>query len=160
MDVVVCPSLRVGVAGLIVGIQLLWQMRDQDRRGAASRRAVVMIAVAVLFVPAAQAGNRLTEYLRFLHERPQYQRVVATVTTRASIGAARSDRELDYIVDTGPPVRVAFPSPGRSSDTWCGVVFDPSAEVMQAGKLHWSIRGRRVTSCRMIDQPYYICCLP
>jgi hypothetical protein len=54
------PILVWGVAGATVGIELLSQMRDQERRGTAGRQAVVMIAVAALFVPTAQAGGRLT----------------------------------------------------------------------------------------------------
>jgi hypothetical protein len=154
------PVLVWAVIGLSVGMQLLWQMRHKELLGATSRHAAVMIAAAALFVPIARVGGRLTEYLRFQYECPRYERVLAIVTAQPPTAARWGDGELDYIVDPGPPVRVAFPWPQVGSDTWCGVVHDPSAEVMQAGERHWFIRGRRVTSCRPLGQAYYLCCLP
>jgi hypothetical protein len=43
------------------------------------------------------------------------------------------------MVDTGPPVRLAFPQPGGFLERWEGIVFDPTGEVMAARG--WSYAG-------------------
>ena len=79
----------------------------------------------------------------------------------------------EYFVDPGPPVRVAFVlAPGRFIDNWCGVVYDPSGEVMQANQFDgswnsWDVQvpsriiglfGGDMLGCRPLDAPYYHCC--
>lgn len=163
------PVLAWGVAGLVIVALLLWQACDQERRAAAIRHGAVMAGTVALFVPLADVGSWLTERLRFLHERPHYERLVAKANAHPPTGPYNTDAGLDYVVDSGPPVRVAFPWPGGIIDNWCGVVHDSSAEVLkvnelQVGSVAWRasavtglFRGD-MTSCHAIEPPYYLCC--
>jgi hypothetical protein len=146
----------------------LWRARAAARRRSALLQAGGMLAAMVAYLPAWWAGVHLTETVRFYWNRPAYDRIVAAV--RPPEGVTRlSANGLDYIVDPGPPVRVAFVWPGGIIDNWCGVVHDPSGDVLRVNSLHlWTpewrnarqtrLFGGDMTSCRTLKQPYHLCC--
>ena len=142
--------------------------RPDERRMALSRAAVIVVGFA-LFIPAARLGGWLTERYRFSSERPTYDRIVAAVDISTSHIGPRTENGVTYLVDPGPPTRVAFIWPGGVIDNWCGVVHDPSGEVMKVNGLDtfsdaWrsstvtALFGGDMVECRAMAAPYYWCC--
>jgi hypothetical protein len=64
---------------------------------------------------------------------PTYTRIVEALTKMSPPQGSSSKPadEIRYIVEKGPPVRVAFPKNGII-DNWWGVIYDPSDAVAQA----------------------------
>jgi hypothetical protein len=118
----------------------------------------------LFLLPMWGLGASLVQYGRFRWNRAEYDRVARA----AAEGPTESTRLL-YDVDPGPPVRVAFPWPGGITDNWCGVVHDPTGDVLQVNTMElWTPqwRNHRVTllfggdmvSCEHVDGPYHYCC--
>jgi hypothetical protein len=112
-------------------------------------------------------GRRTGILIRFHAASPRYERVVADVLAGRDPG-----QETSYIVDGGPPVRVAFPLPGGILDNWCGVVYDPTGLVLKARRfkpdlsdLHdpgmadvSSLFGGDLCYCEPLGGDWYFCC--
>jgi hypothetical protein len=169
----------VVVGVVLLGLQV-WAARrsrvslDQGQQGLglsvrslALRRSGVILCSVVLFLPVSWAGDWMTERVRFSRQRGVYDRIVAQVQGG---GATRGDLEgIAYDVDPGPPVRVAFPWPGGIVDNWCGIVHDPTGDVMKVNAFTgWSdewraspvtkLFGGDMFACKVVDRPYYMCC--
>jgi hypothetical protein len=163
------PVLVWGLAGLALLGSLLWKARHKSARRTTLCHVGAVIATAVLFAPVASLGGKLTERIRFAWQRPAYDRIVARAQAGKIAAGNRTVEGLDYIVDAGPPVRVAFVWPGGILDNWCGAVHDPSGEVLKVKDLPpWSnewrhgevtgLFGGDMVSCRSLDHMYYLCC--
>jgi hypothetical protein len=161
------PALVWALAGLVLLALQAWSGRRAGSRGGALRRSGVILLGLLLFYPLSWVGDRVTERIRFARQRGAYDRIVAKAQ-----GGAVTRGELDgvsYEVDPGPPVRLAFPWPGGIVDNWCGVVHDPSGDVMKVNTFGaWSDEWRRspvtqlfggdMFACKVMDGPYYMCC--
>ena len=157
--------------GLVLLAISLWRMRRPALRGVAVRSAAAILAMGVLFFPLSMFFDRASKWLRFKRERATYERVVDRIQGEpASSGLRESDGQR-YIVDAGPPVRVAFVWWDSGSDRWCGAVFDPTREVLRInqglptrGTAEWhshSLRrlfGGSMRTCRSLDEHYFHCC--
>ena len=100
----------------------------------ASGAAIVLVSVVMylLAMPALfAAGDRFFFNRHFSQARPAYERIALEVTNGGQSPTARRD-DIFYIVDPGPPVRVAFQRPGSILDNWEAVVYDPSGRVATA----------------------------
>lgn len=130
----------VGLGLALAGLSVAEAVRSRP-----SRR--LRIATACLVV-AALAGSRsfgpslvrLGDRVRFRREfdrnLPLYRSIVAQLERRR--GASPDEAvhpPLRYIVEPGPPLRVAFPLPGGILDNWEGVVYDPSDEISVAHEI-------------------------
>ncbi len=162
------PSLLV--------LQWLWRAEGRVRlelreegvsrpRRPLRRNAITVVAGVLAFIPLTQLGSWLTERARFLWYRSAYDSVVASVARGVTPRPAR----VEYTVDEGPPIRVAFVWPGGIIDNWCGAVHDPSGEVLkvnalQVGSPKWrgaaltKLFGGDMTACRRLSGEYYLCC--
>jgi hypothetical protein len=160
------PSL----VSLLTGIALVVyrSFSKQSQRAA----AIAAFGLVLFFTsgPLHHYIGRALTYVRFTLDRDELDAIVArelryaTIPHRAVGGG--------HIVENGPPLRVAFPSPGGMLDNWCGVVFDPSALVMRANDFrgdfsNWDdpklahvkkLFGGDLRSCRHLDGAYYYCC--
>jgi hypothetical protein len=163
------PLLMWAVVGGGLAVYYLWRARRPDRRRMALSRAAVVLIGFALFAPGARLGRWLTESYRFDRERPTYDRIVAGLDTSAAYIGPRSANGVTYLVDPGPPTRVAFIWPGGVIDNWCGVVHDPSGEVIKVNSLDtfsdaWrsspitAMFGGDMVGCRAMAAPYYLCC--
>jgi hypothetical protein len=163
----VLPIFLWAAAGVGLLLALTWRAFRRTPRAVPVRLGGVILATGILFVPAMSLGGVLTEKIRFAVYRPYYDEVVATVEGRSPDGFAMLRGHI-YLVDDGPPVRVAFMWPGGVIDNWCGVVHDPSAEVLKVNDLTDEDAWRRspithlfqgdMISCHVLDAPYYLCC--
>jgi hypothetical protein len=158
------PIALWALAGLVLVVAALWRWPATGAREALGRLGLIAVT-AFGFAPLATAGSLVTERIHFRLERARYARVVAAVTA----GDAPLTDDGPFLVDEGPPRRVAFPWPGGVIDNWCGIIYDPSGVVMSVNDLpSWSDRwrydpatqlfGGDMTGCRVERQPYYFCC--
>lgn len=127
--------------------------------------SIPLLLVALLLSEPTIA--RLAIYSEFAVMLPKYSTVVTAVTGTPPHRAAG---EVEYIVDEGPPVRIAFPQ-GGILDNWHGIVFDPSDAVAQAtgwnhdgGTVQFTappgireVFGGDLVSCRHLQGHYYSC---
>ncbi len=161
------PLLWCGVGVVVLGC-LLWSARARDGRHLALGRALVVVVAVASYVPLSWLGRYATDRIRFEWQRPAYDRIVRSLSSPHEVAHLEADG-LDYIVDPGPPVRVAFVWPGGITDNWCGAVYDPTAGVLRVNQLpRWTEQWRHaaetqlfggdMTSCRVLREPYFLCC--
>ncbi|AKH41737.1 hypothetical protein WYH_00681 [Croceibacterium atlanticum] len=75
------------------------------------------------------------DWASFLNNRSDYEEVVRLAREGRFDAKVREYQEHDgttFMLDEGPPRRVAFPMPGGFLDNWSGVIYDPTGEVMLA----------------------------
>ena len=135
--------------------------------------ALVGLGVVLLNRPLALLGGRISSQIRFKTERPYYERFIAELPEGTAPRGWQSGSVGEYIIDSGPPVRVAFLwPPGRFIDNWCGAIYDPTGVVMQANQFNgdwaswqeqvpWSVVylfGGKMKGCHHLGGHYYRCC--
>lgn len=166
------PLLVWAIGGLVLLGIALSKVRSAPSRPQALRAGGIVLAALILFFPTTSVGAWATERLRFMRDRSTYERIVAEARDKMASTSPHEFLEehgLNYAVDPGSPFRVAFLWPGGILDNWCGAVFDPSGEVMGINELalgttawrnHRTTRlfGGDMTSCRPLDELYYLCC--
>lgn len=153
------PALCVIAALLTV----VWRL-VRSQYGAAAILGGAIVLVAVLAGPVKRASSTWMIALRFKQMRKDFDVVVL----REAAGLPNpGEPRVRYLVERGPPLRVAFPSPGGVGDNWCGVVFDSSRAVMSVNGFGWSdprltpfkkLFGGDMFACQHLDGPYYHCC--
>lgn len=133
---------------------------------------IMLVITLALAWPSLSAGGFVGTWARLMMNKRHYEAIIAKAEKRHRSSGTTSSLEEDggteYIVDTGPPVRVAF-NPQGMLDNWSGIIFDPTGEVMLA-KGFDPITGRfaapeRVTKlfdgdlvrCRKLWANFYDC---
>jgi hypothetical protein len=101
-------------------------------------RALVYILIILAGFGTFIEGKILAERIRFAFVRSSYEARLHEILDKSkgtSIG-----KNIDYKIDNGSPVRVAFVWEGGIIDNWVGLVYDPSGEVMKANQFKgdWS----------------------
>ena len=171
------------VIGLVIfGISAIcaWRWRDASRRRAIWALLAVpsFVAITVIFGwPVARAGDSLMFRFYFARHDSEYRRIAQKVARgelrapdSASHGHVVRDG-VDFDVDTGPPMRIAFPRPGGLLDNWEGVVYDPT-DVVRAAQ-GWSFSGNKqdftapaavrtlfggdMVACELVTEHFYRC---
>ena len=120
------------VLGAALFIALLWRLRlGRPRLLAFSAASIPVIAVVLLFVVpwVAAAGDSFQFARRFSRLEPQYEAIITALSQERPLVQHGTIRGITFVVDSGPPLRVAFPQPGGLIDNWEGVVYDPSGRV-------------------------------
>lgn len=162
----------LAVGGVLIAVPLTVALRPTRRRAslrtAGQRVAIVAISLALAW-PVSRVGLWTTTWGRFLLNRHRYGDVVGQVTLASATN--RGHLPPDVRVDEGPPLRVAFVW-GGTIDNWCGVIFDPSRQVLAANAFNgdwatWSqqvpvgikkLFGGDLVSCKALSPPYFHCC--
>lgn len=173
-------SLVLDAIWLVVGVVLLVASAALTASRARRREAApAFLLLAVAGAGVWLGGSRLEWYgthwlmrTRFEHRLPGYRLAVATLQKQPqSAGWHHDGRAGDFVVDSGPPLRVAFPWPGGMLDNWQGIVYDPSGVVLQAGQFRsdWSnfedpalqrvkrMFGGDMHHCEAMGGPWYFC---
>ena len=127
------------------------------------------MAVVLLAWPSFTAGILTGELSRLFINLPRYEAIISKTQTSADQGGSdfRDTRGIRYIVDRGPPVRVAF-NPEGLLDNWSGIIFDPTGEVMLADGFDQDgnfsapdhvtkLFGGDLVGCRHLWRHYYSC---
>lgn len=166
------PLLLWAFAGLAILAVASWRARHPDQR---HKHLLIMLAVVLgwlVFVPISTIGNSITTKARFSLQRATYDQVVARESATTPKPGFRESSGLRYVVDVGPPTRIAFIWPGGIIDNWCGAIYDPTGVVMRSSDFNgdWSswydqvpsevirLFGGDLVHCEELDAPYYHCC--
>jgi hypothetical protein len=127
--------------GLLVAVFCSWSLS----RAGTGNRILALIACLMLAVSSSvftagwsslvQAGDDLRFRWIVSSNRHRYEAIIREL----EIKPIKEERwhqsgSIDYVVDPGPPLRVAFPQPGGILDNWVGIVYDPSGMVMRANE--------------------------
>lgn len=166
------PLFLWTVAGLAILVVASWRARNPDQRHKHLLIALAVILGGLVFVPIATIGNSITTKVRFSLQRAGYDQVVAREGATTPEPGFRESSGLHYVVDVGPPTRIAFIWPGGIIDNWCGAVYDPTGVVMRSNDFNgdWSswhdhvpsevikLFGGDLVHCEELDAPYYHCC--
>lgn len=170
------PGFLIGFAGcaaLVVGLGL----REASRACSLGERLIaafgppILLGVTIVAAfPALWAGRFTGILIQFDAERSAYDEIVVSLQNKraAATQARQQHDDIVYVIDSGPPLRVAF-HPEGILDNWSGIVFDPSGAVMQAEGFHpdtgavirrpgvTELFGGDLTRCRPLAQHYYYC---
>jgi hypothetical protein len=170
------PLLVWLALGLILVLVRLWPGRHAGarREALASAGAVVFVGVIVAVASPflAQLGATFLERMRFERLRPVYEETVAAAL-EAGEPPGRHERDgVVYLLDAGPPARLAFPWASGTVFVWCGAVYDPTAEVLRINDLRpdgsnrddpalvrlQSLFGGGLSDCHALADEYFSCC--
>ncbi|HEY0325888.1 MAG TPA: hypothetical protein VGC46_07925 [Allosphingosinicella sp.] len=119
------------------GVRLAWTGKlPVMGRVLAGLTAPAMLALFLLLASSIMwAGSWAGTASRMLINQDRYETIIENarrgVRSPSSASAFEESGGIAYIVDPGPPVRVAF-NPEGLLDNWSGIVFDPTSEVMAA----------------------------
>jgi hypothetical protein len=165
---------------LVGGVLFVIRGISAARRSVAPRdRTINVLAAPVLMVitfllawPSLGAGSFSGTWTRLMVNRSHYETIITKVKrghrAPSTTSSFEEDGGVEYVVDAGPPVRVAF-NPEGMLDNWSGIIFDPTGEVMMAkgfdpatGKFAAPERvtklfGGDLVSCRHLWARYYDC---
>ena len=133
--------LLVYVWGLyaLLGLALLIAVLQLPRRTGVPYAALTLAGAAVLWFgywTFASWGERPYFAWRNAHYWPRYRAVVADVLRDSGPPTYQPRwtewRGVHFMVDSGPPLRIAFLQPGGLLDNWEGFVYDPTGRVATA----------------------------
>jgi hypothetical protein len=157
------------VVGLGLLALILWRVWADRSRVAFGLLGGFLVVVFLVFSQAGRLsgwGDDLLFHIRFTRGLPYYERVIAALSTPS--GASPAAGSPRFVVDSGPPIRVAFRLPGGMLDNWEGVIYDPSGAV--AAARGWGPRntftaptdvrllfGGDLVTCEVVRRPYYRC---
>jgi hypothetical protein len=145
---------------------------------ALSTPAVALVGVALVWMaesPLRRVGGEAVFHWRFSRARPTYDMIVAETLRQPPPDTSHvpwvnlDHGDVEYSVDLGPPVRIAFVQPGGIIDNWEGIVYDRSGAVRAATgwknaagqfsappELVW-LFGGDLLECRPVVDHYYRC---
>jgi hypothetical protein len=156
---------------LALWLGALWLACSIAARGFRERAwtPVILLLAALVAVGTVQGlgGRKIGILARFHAQKTRYRAIV-----RAIEAGQVPPSGSRYIVEKGPPVRVAFPWPGGILDNWCGVVYDPSGYVRKANRFKPDLPnfndpalqdvqgwfGGTLWSCEPLGGDWYFCC--
>ncbi len=162
------------LAGVVLlGTALVLAVRRRSRPYAIAAGVMVVALAAAWFGGGRLAwiGSRWLLHHRFERDLPRYEAVVQRVLRSPPMPDTTPYRARDYLVDEGPPRRVAFPWPGGMLDNWSGIVYDPTGVVLRVTRLNpdWSnssdpslqpvmrLFGGTMYYCERVRGPWYFC---
>lgn len=162
-----------GVIYLVRGIRVARQGGSTRDRAITALGAPVMMGVTLAVAwPSLAAGSFTGTWTRLMVNRGHYEEIIAKAKhghrSPSPDSSFEEDGGVEYVVDAGPPVRVAF-NPEGMLDNWSGIIFDPTGEVMLAkgfdpktGKFAAPSRvtklfGGDLVGCRHLWGSYYDC---
>lgn len=155
------------------GIKMARQPAPTRQRMVAALAAPAMLVATILLAwPALSAGNYSGAWARLMLNRHQYEHIIENVRegvrSRGTESLLKEDGGVEYLVDPGPPIRVAF-NPAGLLDNWSGIIFDPTDVVMQADGFDLragkyvapdevtKLFGGDLVSCRKLWGHFYDC---
>ncbi len=115
--------------------------------------AIPVLAVALWFtLPSlAAAGDQFWFQRRFHILQPQYKAIIQQLARAAERPERGETAGITFQVDSGAPLRVAFPQPGGIIDNWEGVVYDPTGAVASATGWRAGVPGNYSASPNVVN---------
>lgn len=161
-----------GIGVLLAGVVTWRTVRARPIEwGVALVAWAAVLGLALAAGPISRVGTPIILELRWRRDRPAYSRIVDSLLQMPDplrgLTPAGRNRTLNYVVDRGPPLRLAFVQPGGILDNWEGVVYDPTGAVLDAHGPFWlgfptppEVRllfGGDIVRCESIEGPWYRC---
>lgn len=158
------PLLQIFWLMLGLGVLAFSLIKSGWRGGLATILAGGLVVATAPFLSAA--GGWGWAWISLRSNKAVYDRVVARAASLPDRGEIDGRR---YLIERGPPVRIAFPQPVGIADNWGAVIHDPSGAVATA--TGWTGKPQRFTvradirelwggdllACRRITGDYYRC---
>jgi len=155
-----------GITYATLGIIVLRRIASARDRVIVLLAAPVMLGLAIAVAsPVLEVGRDTGTWTRLVLNRSHYDAIVKKVSDPprelGTYPPFEKDNGVEYIVDNGPPVRVAF-NPDGILDNWSGIVFDPTGQVMMADRIATpehitKLFGGDLVGCRHLSGHYYEC---
>jgi hypothetical protein len=137
------------LAGVVLLIVAALRLRAGEHGAPFAIGIVVACGIGLWFTarPIARAGDHWIFQRRFARMRLAYERIIREVGQQSVSTAStrRDNRELygvPFVIDRGPPTRVAFPQPGGILDNWEGIVYDSTGAIAAATGWQDGVPGR------------------
>jgi hypothetical protein len=133
--------------------------------------AALVPLIASVHQPLAVAGDNAEFRRRFERLAPSYAAIIQQLENRSIPVRGGAAAEIRFLVDSGPPLRVAFPETDGILDNWEGVIYDPSGAVLSAGEFGSTVGapafsaapevrrlfGGDLVACERVRDAYYRC---
>lgn len=122
---------------IFIGCREAWSQREKmpTALAAAWTPIIVIIGTTALALPIMWAVATGLTWATFFTNRAEY----IEIARRADAGqfdakgsALQQYAGVAFLIDDGPPQRLAFPMPGGFLDNWNGIVYDTSGRVAAA----------------------------
>jgi hypothetical protein len=173
--------LPLGAGYVCAGAGLLLAGIMRLRRANARRAAFASLALVLTWLGAgwsggwhqlSRAGDALEFHLRFQRLEPRYSALVPELLVQAPETHGYQQRNgVTYVLDAGPPKRLAFLQPGGILDNWEGIVYDPTGAVSAARGWQYDgatqqftappavrgLFGGDIVACNHVRGPWYRC---
>lgn len=160
--------LGLWIAALVLLVAGFLHLRSVRRAPGAVLLTITLLPVAVILV--TPLFDQLAARVAFELRREEFQTVVDMVNgSREPPSGGTTARGTTYLVDPGPPRRIAFATHPGVVDNWSGVVYDSTDAVASAQAPSWAEGGAAVSqdvrelfggdivTCRHIDNHFYRC---
>lgn len=163
-------TVLFGIIATVAGLRLAFRSKSDRRRAwiAGATAPLALLCVVGLALPAIWAGDAATDWFRLFYNRSAYERIIADEQSSSDNRDHLTANGIEYRVDRGPPIRIAF-HPDGFLDNWSGIVFDPTRRVASAqgwGKFAGdyavdpdlkSLFGGDLVSCTHMKGDYFRC---
>lgn len=116
--------------------------------------ALIVGAVLVAVAPLPSLGHRAWSWISLMQHRSGYEAVIERAALLPRAGVHRGE---SYVIEAGPPLRIAFPRSHGVPDGWSGVVYDPSLSVDDLIGQAEYVFDDHVQSCIQITGPWQRC---
>jgi hypothetical protein len=159
------------VAAMVLLVYLVRRQRlPRQTRWSAAGFAALVPLIAVVHQPLAVAGDTAQFRRRFERLAPRYAAIVRQLERDSIAVRDGTTDDIRFLVDSGPPVRVAFPQTDGILDNWEGVIYDLSGAVLSAGQFGSAgtpafsappevrqLFGGDLVACERVRDHYYRC---
>jgi hypothetical protein len=168
-------ALAAAWAGIFVtGLVTAWVRRSKPKAAllAALTPIAGLLTAVALALPAIWTVAWICDWTYFLSHHSRYQKITNLAEQGKFDATAGDYNQFDgtnFIIDPGPPRRIAFPLPGGFLDNWSAIVYDRHGEVMQADGFNPTtgqfVAPERITKlfygdllfCRHMQGSFYTC---
>ncbi|WP_054310042.1 hypothetical protein [Mesorhizobium sp. 1M-11] len=156
---------------IVVGTQDAWTSRSRPLVAASLVIAPIIVTAlgAASTLPLIRIGAATSTWVWFLAHRGTYREIARQIESGELVPAPTFYQKAlgtQFIVDLGPPKRVAFPLFGGFGDNWRAVVHDPTGVVKRARFRNPGeggpddiemMFGGQMVGCRLMVEDFYDC---
>ncbi len=124
--------LAVGV--VLAVILAVYGFRNKNNYAKASAIGFVFLGSLLIYQSSyiRSIGENIVVRYRFDQHFSEYERIVSEAKSGTLPTGHGESNGIQYQIDSGSPIRVAFLQPGSILDNWEGIIYDPTGDVLKA----------------------------